>query len=118
MRFMLSFRVPTEKANPAIKDGSFNRNLRSIMDELKPEAAYFTDVDGARGGVPHRQHGRRFPAPRHGGAPFLRNGCDDKSPSRDDSRGFGKGYPVAGASSPEIWLENAMLRRGAREGAG
>ena len=50
MRFMLSFRVPTEKANPAIKDGSFHRNLQSIMDELKPEAAYFTDVDGARGG--------------------------------------------------------------------
>jgi hypothetical protein len=50
MRFMLSFRVPTEKANTAIKDGSFPQTLQSIMEELKPEAAYFTDVDGARGG--------------------------------------------------------------------
>jgi hypothetical protein len=50
MRFMLSFRVPTEKANVAIKDGSFPQTLQSIMEELKPEAAYFTDVDGARGG--------------------------------------------------------------------
>jgi hypothetical protein len=50
MRFMLSFRVPTEKANAAISDGSFPRTLQSIMEDLKPEAAYFTDVDGARGG--------------------------------------------------------------------
>ena len=50
MRFMLSFRVPTEKANAAIKEGTFPQTLQSIMDELKPEAAYFTDVDGARGG--------------------------------------------------------------------
>ena len=50
MRFMISARMPTEKANAAIKDGSFAQNLQSIMEELKPEAAYFTDVDGARGG--------------------------------------------------------------------
>ncbi len=49
MRFMLSFRVPTEKANATIKDGSFAQNLQSIMEDLKPEAAYFTDVEGARG---------------------------------------------------------------------
>jgi hypothetical protein len=49
MRFMLSFRIPTEKANAAIKDGSFPQTLQSIMEELQPEAAYFTDVDGARG---------------------------------------------------------------------
>ena len=50
MRFMLSFRVPTEKANAAIKEGTFSQTLQSIMDELKPEAAYFTDIEGARGG--------------------------------------------------------------------
>jgi hypothetical protein len=50
MRFMISARMPTEKVNAAIKDGSFAQNLQSIMEELKPEAAYFTDVDGARGG--------------------------------------------------------------------
>ena len=50
MRFMLSFSVPTEKANAAIKEGTFPQTLQSIMEELQPEAAYFTDVDGARGG--------------------------------------------------------------------
>ena len=47
MRFMISARMPTEKANAAIKDGSFAQNLQSIMEELNPEAAYFTDVDGS-----------------------------------------------------------------------
>jgi len=50
MRFLISCRFPTEKANADIKDGSFRRNLQSILEELKPEAAYFTDMDGARGG--------------------------------------------------------------------
>ncbi len=50
MRFMLSFRVPTDKGNTAIKDGTFFQTQQSIMEELNPEAAYFTDVDGARGG--------------------------------------------------------------------
>lgn len=51
MRFMLSFRVPTEEANAAIKDGSFPQTLQSIMEDLQPEAAYFTEMDGARGGI-------------------------------------------------------------------
>ncbi len=58
MRFMLSFRVPTDKGNAAIKEGPFFQTQQSIMEELNPEAAYFTDteaayftdVDGARGG--------------------------------------------------------------------
>ena len=50
MRFMLSFRVPTEKGNATIKEGTFPQTMQSIMEELQPEAAYFTDVDGARGG--------------------------------------------------------------------
>ncbi len=51
MRFMLSFRMPTEKGNQLIKEGKLPETLQSIMEELKPEAAYFTEVDGARGGI-------------------------------------------------------------------
>ena len=47
MRFLISCRFPTEKANADIKDGSFRQNLQSILEELKPEAAYFTDMDEA-----------------------------------------------------------------------
>jgi hypothetical protein len=33
-----------------IREGRFPQILQSIMEDLQPEAAYFTDVDGARGG--------------------------------------------------------------------
>ncbi len=50
MRFMISFRIPTEKANEVMRQGRFPQTVQSIMEEIQPEAAYFTDVDGARGG--------------------------------------------------------------------
>jgi hypothetical protein len=50
MRFMLSFRSPPDTGNALIRDGRFPETFQFIMEELQPEAAYFTDVDGARGG--------------------------------------------------------------------
>jgi hypothetical protein len=50
MRFMISARVPNEKVNALIKEGKFPQTFQSIMEELQPEVAYFTDLDGARGG--------------------------------------------------------------------
>jgi hypothetical protein len=50
MRFMLSFRVPPEEGNAAMKDGRFMSTFQSIVEEIQPEAAYFTEIEGARGG--------------------------------------------------------------------
>jgi hypothetical protein len=50
MRFMISARVPTERGNALMQDGTFSQTMQSVMEDLQPEAAYFTDVDGARGG--------------------------------------------------------------------
>lgn len=50
MRFMLTIRVPMEAGNAAVKDGSLPETLQSILEDLKPEAAYFADIEGARGG--------------------------------------------------------------------
>jgi hypothetical protein len=50
MRFMLTFRVPPEVGNTAMKDGRFMSAFQSVVEELQPEAAYFTPVEGARGG--------------------------------------------------------------------
>jgi Domain of unknown function (DUF3303) len=50
MRFMLTFWVPNEKANSLAKEGRLSQTVRSILEELDPEAAYFADVEGARGG--------------------------------------------------------------------
>ena len=51
MRFMIRFGMPTEKVNAAIKDGTFPQTVQSLLEELQPEAAYFTVVDGARCGI-------------------------------------------------------------------
>jgi hypothetical protein len=50
MRFMLTFRIPMDKGNALTKDGKIGETLQSILEDLKPEAAYFVDVEGARGG--------------------------------------------------------------------
>jgi hypothetical protein len=50
MRFLLKIRFPEAKANAMAKDGSLGQTLQTILEELNPEAAYFTPIDGARGG--------------------------------------------------------------------
>jgi hypothetical protein len=50
MRFMLTCRIPLEKGNELARNGTLGETIRSIMEELKPEAAYFSDIEGARGG--------------------------------------------------------------------
>ncbi len=50
MRFMLTVRIPPEKGNALVKDGTLGRIMQSILEELRPEAAYFTTMEGARGG--------------------------------------------------------------------
>jgi hypothetical protein len=51
MRMMLKFTVPAETSNKAFLDGSMAKILEEIMSKLKPEAAYFTPIDGKRGGM-------------------------------------------------------------------
>jgi len=48
---MLRWTVPVERGNEAIKDGSLARTLEPLMEELKPEAAYFWPENGERGGM-------------------------------------------------------------------
>jgi hypothetical protein len=50
MRIMLKIQMPAEAANAAIRDGRFGKVLTSTLERLKPEAVYFTAVDGDRGG--------------------------------------------------------------------
>jgi hypothetical protein len=48
MRMMLKMQMPTDKGNAAIKDGSLQRTLESVLNDLKPEASYFLALDGKR----------------------------------------------------------------------
>jgi hypothetical protein len=45
---MLKAIMDTEKANTAAKAGTLSKTIQAIVDELKPEAAYFTDDHGKR----------------------------------------------------------------------
>ena len=49
MHFMITCRIPVDKGNELAKTGSLGSTIQSIMEELKPEAAYFVDIEGARG---------------------------------------------------------------------
>ena len=51
MRMMLKFTLPVEKGNAAFRDGSLARVLESIMNKLKPEAAYFAPFKSKRGAM-------------------------------------------------------------------
>ena len=50
MRIMITFRIPLEKGNALTRDGSLTQTIQSILEELEPEAAYFMEMEGARGG--------------------------------------------------------------------
>ena len=51
MRMMLKFTLPVERSNTAINDGSLGKTMDSILNKLKPEAAYFAPLDGKRAGM-------------------------------------------------------------------
>lgn len=48
MRMLLKARIQTDHGNRAIQSGSMEKTLMSVMEELKPEAAYFTAEEGER----------------------------------------------------------------------
>ena len=50
MRFLLKCCVPMDKGNELARDGTLGQRVRAILEEIKPETAYFTTVDGRRGG--------------------------------------------------------------------
>jgi hypothetical protein len=48
MRFLVKVNIPVEAGNKAAKAGKLGTTIQSILADLKPEAAYFTDDNGQR----------------------------------------------------------------------
>lgn len=48
MRTLLKARISTEAGNQAIKNGTMEKSLLTLIDSLKPEACYFTTDEGRR----------------------------------------------------------------------
>ena len=51
MRMLIDLEMPLEPFNTLVKNGTAGQALQQILGELKPEAAYFTERDGRRGGT-------------------------------------------------------------------
>lgn len=51
MRMMVRFTIPHEPFNSAVRDGTVAQKMKKILDEQKPEAAYFMDHNGRRSAV-------------------------------------------------------------------
>lgn len=51
MKTILIASMPHHTFNAAVKDGTAGAKLKKIMDALKPEAAYFTELNGKRTGI-------------------------------------------------------------------
>jgi hypothetical protein len=51
MRMLFHVKIPHETFNAAVRDGSVGKKIKAILDDLKPEAVYFTEYDGRRGAI-------------------------------------------------------------------
>ncbi len=48
MRMMLQVNLPHQPFNAAVKDGSAGNKINRILQDARPEAVYFTEIDGQR----------------------------------------------------------------------
>ncbi len=49
MRVLMKIAIPMDKGNAGMKDRSLGKKMQAIVAEQKPEAAYFTTINGQRG---------------------------------------------------------------------
>ena len=51
MRMIMLVQFPIEPFNTIARNGSMGNIMRRILESSKPEAAYFSERDGHRGGI-------------------------------------------------------------------
>lgn len=49
MRMLMYIDFPVEPFNTLIRDGTVGSKIRQVLEDIKPEAAYFSERDGLRG---------------------------------------------------------------------
>ena len=51
MRMMMDVNLPLEPFNTFVKNGTAGQKIEAILKDIEPEAVYFSERDGKRGGV-------------------------------------------------------------------
>lgn len=51
MRMLMDVEFPVEPFNAHVRDGSAGAKIKKILEAIKPEAAYFAERNGKRGGT-------------------------------------------------------------------
>lgn len=51
MRMLLSVEMPHEPFNTLVREGKAGAIIGRILEEIKPEAVYFTEQNGTRGAI-------------------------------------------------------------------
>ena len=51
MRMLLNVEIPHEPFNTLVREGKAGAIIGRILEEIKPEAVYFTERDGTRGAI-------------------------------------------------------------------
>ena len=91
MRFLLKVNIPVETGNAAAEAGTLGTKIQSILTDLKPEAAYFTDNNGQRHRLLVSRHAGSFADPCDRGAVVSGVQCQHR-----DSPGHGASRPRQG----------------------
>jgi hypothetical protein len=51
MRMLMHLQFPLEPFNTDVRNGTAGAKIQRILESIKPEAAYFSEQDGKRGGT-------------------------------------------------------------------
>jgi len=51
MRMLMHVQLPLEPFNTAVRDGTAGKKIQRILEAIKPEAVYFSEQNGRRGGT-------------------------------------------------------------------
>jgi hypothetical protein len=51
MKMIVHAKIPHEPFNTMVRNGTVGKTLNQILEEMKPEAVYFTNYDGRRGAI-------------------------------------------------------------------
>lgn len=51
MKMLLTVEFPLEPFNTLVRSGEVGQIIERILESIKPEVAYFTEQDGARGAI-------------------------------------------------------------------